>query len=194
MVSPSTAWDRLREANQNRSAQPATHPVAALFRCCDAQQSSDARFGPHSALIEVSTWGHTIDASVLASIEYAVEAMEVPLIIVLGHDDCTAMRAALHAWESAELPSGAMRAAVEHALLSVVHRGTAAGTVESITTAHIAQTGLLLVQRSPIVARLVDAEKLGVVCATYDDVERRFRLHATVGIIGEDTHGLVECV
>nr|WP_237572682.1 carbonic anhydrase [Mycolicibacterium lacusdiani] len=151
-------------------------------------------FGPQSPLIDVSTWGHTIDASVLASIEHAVEAMEVPLIVVLGHDDCSAMRAALHAWESAELPSGAMRATVEHALLSVVHRGTTAATVESITTAHIAQTGLLLMQRSPVVARLVDAEKLGIVCATYDDAERRFRLHATVGIIGEDTRGLVECV
>jgi hypothetical protein len=45
-----------------------------------------------------------------------------------------------------------------------------------------------------MVSRRVDAQKLGIICATYDDSERRLRLHATVGVIDESTHGLVECV
>ena len=102
-------------------------------------------------------------------VEYAVEALDIPLVVVLGHDDCPAMRVALRAWEQAQLPDGAMRAAVEHALLSVVRRGAAADSVESVTSAHIVETGLGLMQRSPALARRVDRRECGIVCATLAD-------------------------
>lgn len=185
-----TTWQRLRAG----VPQPSDRPIAAVFRCADAGISSETVFRqPAGALLDVSTWGHTVDTSVLASLEYAVEALDVPLVVVLGHDDCPAMSAALRAWQQAALPDGAMRAAVEHALLSVVRRGAAADSVESVASAHIVETGLGLTQRSPALARKVDRGECGIVCVTVDPADGTLRVHATLGV--EETNGvLVEMV
>lgn len=101
--------------------QPPDQPIANVFRCSDARLTNEEVFSqPSGSLVDVSTWGHTVDSGVLASIEYAVETLKVPLIVALGHDDCPAMHAALRAWENVELPSGAMRTAVEQDRKSVV--------------------------------------------------------------------------
>ncbi|OKH74773.1 carbonic anhydrase [Mycolicibacterium obuense] len=185
-----TVWQKLKA----RVPAPGDGPVAAVFRCADAGISSETVFGQSAgALLDVSTWGHTVDTSVLASLEYAVEALGVPLVVVLGHDDCPAMTAALRAWQQAQLPDGAMRAAVEHALLSVVRRGAAADSVASVASAHIVETGLGLTQRSPALARRVDRGECGIVCATVDPADGTIRVHATLGV--EETNGvLVEMV
>ncbi|MCP9273136.1 carbonic anhydrase [Mycolicibacterium sp. CAU 1645] len=149
---------------------------------------------PPGTLIDVSTWGHTVDSSVLASVEYAIETLDVPLIVVLGHDDCPAMHAALRAWEHAELPAGAMRTTVEHALLSVVRRGTPADTVEAVTAAHIVETGIALMQRSPAISSRIDGRTCGIVCATSGSTVGRLRVHGTFGAVADDTDALVELV
>ena len=82
---------------------------------------------------------------------------------------------------------------VEHALLSVVRRGAAADSVESVTSAHIVETGLGLTQRSPALARKVDRGECGIVCATVAPDTHTLRVLATLGV--EDTNGvLVEMV
>jgi len=184
-------WQRLRD----RRPFPTDRPVAAVFRCADAGISSEAVFGQSAGvLLDVSTWGHTVDTSVLASIEYAVDILQVPLVVVLGHDDCPAMRAALQAWEQAQLPDGAMRTAVEHALLSVVRRGVTADSVESVSSAHIVETGLALMQRSPALARRIDRRECGIVCATFTPANGEIRVRATLGAVEENNGALVECV
>ena len=172
-----------------RAGQPpvGAGPVAAVFRCADAGISSDTVFGQSAgSLVDISTWGHTVDTSVLASIEYAVDALGVPLVVVLGHDDCPAMQAALQAWKNAQLPDGAMRSAVENALLSVVRRGVAADCVASVTSAHIIDTATSLVQRSPALARKVDHHEVGIICATVSPGAHDITVHATLGAVRTD--------
>lgn len=176
-------WQRLRAG----VAHPAAGPVAAVFRCADAGFSSETVFGQAAGtLLDVSTWGHTVDTSVLASIEYAVDGLGVPLVVVLGHDDCPAMHAALRAWKHAQLPDGAMRTAVENALLSVVRRGAAADCVESVASAHVIDTGTALVQRSPALARKIDRSEAGIVCATWSPRTHEITVRATLGAVATD--------
>ena len=87
-----------------------------------------------------------------------------------------------------------MRSAVEHALLSVVRRGVAADSVESVTSAHLVETGLGLMQRSPALARRVDRRECGIVCATFSPADRKIRVHATLGAVDETNGVLVEVV
>ncbi len=176
-------WQELRA----RRSRPVEGPVAAVFRCADAGINSESVFGQSAgSLVDISTWGHTVDTSVLASIEYAVDALGVALVVVLGHDDCPAMRAALQAWKNAQLPDGAMRSAVENALLSVVRRGAAADCVASVTSAHIIDTATSLVQRSPALARKIDRHEVGIVCATVASASQRITVHATLGAVRTD--------
>ncbi|CAA0126002.1 Carbonic anhydrase [Mycolicibacterium vanbaalenii] len=195
MNTPLAIWQRLRAGNRLVSVQSADQPVAAVFRCADARLTNEAVLGQApGALLDISTWGHAVDAGVLGSLEYAVEILEVPLIVVLGHDDCPAMQSALKAWEHAELPGGSMRRVVEHALLSVVRRGTAADSVQSVAAAHVVETGVALAQRSPALSTRVDQRTCGIICATYASTDLRVRVHATIGAVDDHADPLAEVV
>ncbi len=203
MSNPSNTWQRLRIGNESsfvpigsrRAEMPSERPAAVVFRCADAGVASEMVFGQSwGSLLNVSTWGHVIDNGVLASMEYAVDTLELPLIVVLGHDDCAAMRVTMRAWHHAEIPNGAARAVVEQAMSSIVRRGSAADSLEAITSAHVVEAGLALLDRSPVIARRVDKEQCGIVCAATDPVTGRVRPYATIGVLGETDGALLECV
>ncbi|MDY6998277.1 MAG: carbonic anhydrase [Actinomycetota bacterium] len=196
MSDPYTTWNRLRARAGRLSTtdRPSgRRPIAAVLRCADAGLDARTVFGqPTGAFIEFSSWGPTVDTGVLAGVEFAVETAEVPLIIVLGHDDCAAMGAALSAWDHAELPGGARRSVIEGVLMSLVGRGVSAGSPAHIAAAHAVETGLALLQRSPLLTRRLDEGRCGIVCATHDAAT--LRVHATMGDVREDAPTLVECV
>lgn len=202
-LDPLTAWQRLCEGN-DRFAMPADdrrlgvleeQPTAVIFRCSDAGLAGETVFGQkRGSLIDVSTWGHVIDTGVLATLEYAVGRREVPLIVVLGHQDCHAMRAAMRAWHEADMPVDATRATVEQAITSMVRRGTQADSLESVSSAHLVETGLALLERSPVIARRVDSGDCAIVCAAAEHGTGRLRVYATVGSVGEVDDSLLECI
>jgi carbonic anhydrase len=201
MSEPLYAWQRLRAGNHRgrqttRTASDvlADRPIAAVFRCADSALASEAVFGQDpGAVIDVSTWGHVTGSGVIGTLEYAVENLEVPLIVVLGHPGCPAMGAAMRAWTEAALPAGASRTAVEQAIASMVRRGVQADSVDTLTATHVADVGLALLERSPIIARRVDAGACGIVCIT-TGADGRLRTHAAAGPVGETSETLLECV
>lgn len=94
-----------------------------VFRCADAGVSPEMVFGQKAgSLIDVSTWGHTVDSGVMGGIELAVDELDVPLIVVLGHHGCGAMREAMRAWNDVDLPKGDSRIMVEQTIGSIVRR------------------------------------------------------------------------
>lgn len=203
MTDPLTAWQRLRAGNESffvplrtpREEKLPDRPDAVVFRCADPGAATEIIFGQSwGSLLTTSTWGHLIDTGVLATLEYAVETLEVPLIIVLGHHNCQAMHAAKRAWDHAAMPNGATRSAVEHAMWSIVRRGIAADSIEQVTTAHIMETGLALLQKSPVIAQRVDDHKCAIICATTHPIDGQIQTHATFGAVGENADTLVERV
>ncbi len=198
---PLIAWQRLRAgaarpgADGRHAADTDERPVAAVFRCADTGVSSELVFGQErGSLIDVSTWGHVLDSGVMGALEYAVEVEQVPLIVVLGHPECSAMSAAMRAWTDASMPEGSTRTVVEHVIGSIVHRGVAGGSIGEVTAAHIVETGLAMLERSPVIARRVDEGRCAIVCATTDSSGGRITVHATVGAVGEVDDTLMECV
>ena len=71
-------------------------PWAAIVGCSDSRVPVEAVFdaGP-GELFVVRTAGHVLAQASLASVRYAVEALGVRTVIVLGHEDCGAVTAAL---------------------------------------------------------------------------------------------------
>jgi carbonic anhydrase len=202
-IDPLIAWQRLRAGNEKLVQPMRGHrgnalddsPIAAVFRCADTGLASEMVFCQgYGSLIDVSNWGHVVDSGSLASLEYAVDVLQVPLIVVLGHDNCRAMKMAMRAWTDAVIPDDATRTVVEHAIGSIVRRGAAAGSLEEVTTAHIVETGLGLLERSPLIARRVDAGQCAIVCASTDATDGRIVAHATIGAVGEVDGELLECV
>lgn len=98
------------------------HPFAVLVGCSDSRVSPEILFERQlGELFTVRNAGNTVeDFSALGSIEYAVLELSVPLILVLGHEKCGAVAAAVSiVTENTEFP-GSIGAMVEPILPAVL--------------------------------------------------------------------------
>ena len=72
------------------------HPFAAILSCSDSRVPSELIFDQGLGdLFIVRTAGHAVNALVLASLEFAVFALHVPLVMVVGHGQCGAVAAVM---------------------------------------------------------------------------------------------------
>lgn len=72
------------------------HPFAVLVSCSDSRVPPELLFGRGlGELFIVRNAGNTVDTVALGSIEYAVEHLGVPLVLVMGHQRCGAVSAAV---------------------------------------------------------------------------------------------------
>ena len=85
-----------------RKALIDTHePDAAVLSCSDARVSPDIIFDSGlGELFAVRTAGHIVDDAVLASLEYAVDSLGVRLLVVLGHQNCGAIKQGVKEYEA----------------------------------------------------------------------------------------------
>lgn len=134
----------------------------------------------------VRTAGHILDDAVLGSIEYAVQILDAPLIVVLGHDGCGAVKSTLDALDKGTVPDGFIRSIVERVAPSIM-----IGRTEGLTAAdelegrHVVETGALLMQRSRIIADRVGSGACAIAGVTYKLPDGRMHLQGGVGDIGE---------
>lgn len=134
----------------------------------------------------VRTAGHVADASVLGSIEYGVGVLDVPLIVVLGHDSCGAVKATVDALDGGEVPGGFIRSIVERVTPSVlVSRREGKTGIDEIEATHVEQTANLLTERSKIISEQVSAGRCAIAGVTYKLADGRAQLRRVVGDIGE---------
>jgi len=73
------------------------HPWAAVLGCADSWVPIELLFNTgFGDLFVVRNAGTMSTIAAIASLEYAVGHLDVPLIVVLGHEACGAISAALH--------------------------------------------------------------------------------------------------
>jgi carbonic anhydrase len=73
------------------------HPLAAVLGCADSRVPVELLFDTgFGDLFVVRNAGTMSTTAAIASLEYAVGHLDVPLIVVLGHEACGAVSAALH--------------------------------------------------------------------------------------------------
>jgi carbonic anhydrase len=72
------------------------HPFAAYVTCSDSRVPPELLFGRGLGdLFIVRNAGNTLDVTALGSLEFAVGVLKVPLIVVMGHEGCGAVEAAV---------------------------------------------------------------------------------------------------
>lgn len=182
---PQEAWAALRQGNDRFVAGTPEHPnqdaarrgelatgqnpFAVVFGCGDSRLAAELIFDQGLGdLFVVRTAGHVLDASVIGSIEYATEVLSVPLVVVLGHDSCGAVRAAMEHYHRATMPGGYIRNIVERVSPSVIAaRRAGATTTDEVEAEHVRQTVDLLMDVSPAIKAAVADDRLAVVGLTY---------------------------
>jgi carbonic anhydrase len=134
----------------------------------------------------VRTAGHVADSAVLGSIEYAVTVLDVPLVVVLGHDSCGAVKATLSALDEGAVPGGYVRDIVERVTPSIL-LGRHAGLtrVDEFEARHVNETvGQLRERSAPIAERILNGT-LAIAGLTYQLSDGKAVLRDYVGDIGE---------
>jgi len=89
------------------------HPFAAILTCSDSRLPPEVIFDQGLGdLFVVRVAGNIVDAALLGSIEYAVDHLKAPLVVVIGHERCGAVEATLDSIQHNSKPHGDISALV----------------------------------------------------------------------------------
>jgi carbonic anhydrase len=200
---PPEAWAELAAGNKrfvdgdhqhpNQDAQTRNElargqqPFALIFGCADSRVAAEIIFDQGLGdLFIVRTAGHVVDSGVLGSIEYGVQVLGISLVGILGHDSCGAVSATVQALDVGPMPGGYLRDLVERVTPSVLAARQAGRTgTDEIEAEHVRQTGLLLLERSRILADAVAEGRCAVVGLVYDLADGQPRIVSVSGDIGD---------
>ncbi len=144
-------------------------PFAIILGCADSRVPPEIVFDEGLGdLFVIRLAGHIVDAATTGSIEYAAVELGVRLVVVLGHEACGAVKAALAAHDASELP-GHMRS-LAHAVAPAIARARhlPGDLLSNAVQANIKLAVDKLRASTPILAPLVQSGSLEVVGAFYD--------------------------
>jgi carbonic anhydrase len=178
-LSPDAAFARLEEGNERFVQGRLTsldedlailkehtvakqEPFAAVLACADSRVPVELIFDQTIGHVFVSrVAGNVCTSEIIASLEYGAAVLGVPIIMVLGHDGCGAVKATM---DGKAVPGqisalyAPLRPAIERAGQDV----TAAIKANAQIQADLLRTA------SPVIAALIKARKMKVVAAYYD--------------------------
>lgn len=153
-------------------------PLAVVVCCADSRTAPEHLFNTGlGELVVVRTPGHVLDAEAIATIEHAVETYDVPLCVVLGHEQCAtvAQALALAQADQAGKPIPAL-SQLQRSLLESIEpaaRKVAArdlGGADLLVAGeeeHAQATALECLRRSPLLRRYQKAGRFRITAARY---------------------------
>ncbi|CAB4628927.1 unannotated protein [freshwater metagenome] len=145
-------------------------PFAALFGCADSRLSAEIIFDVGLGdFFVVRNAGQVIGETILGSLEYAVEVLGVPIILVLGHDECGAIRATIDDVEGKMNANGEFIHKLVDQIRPTVLAANAQGMheIDDVTELHVQDTINEMLTSSNLIAEAVKSGKLAVVGANY---------------------------
>ncbi|MFE5865774.1 carbonic anhydrase [Streptomyces virginiae] len=184
VTTPAQALRRLAAGNRRWRAQDQEHPhesaplrrrlahgqqpFALVLGCVDSRVPPELVFDQGLGdLLTVRSAGEVLDEAVLGSIAYGVLELRIPLVLVLAHQSCGAVAAAVHADESGEPLPAHVQYLADQIRPSIDHGRQGEARVDATIDAHVRNVrGRLAAE--PDLAGKVAAGELAVVAARYE--------------------------
>jgi carbonic anhydrase len=146
-------------------------PWATIISCADSRVPPELIFGGHGVgeLFVARNAGNLVDTATLGTVEYGAAVLGSPLIVVLAHTSCGAVKAACDiATKNATYPGaiGPMVEPIVPAALAV--RGQAGDFADNAAKESARRTATRLTATSTLIAGLAGQGKLKIVAAIYD--------------------------
>lgn len=143
------------------------NPFAAIVSCSDSRVPPELLFDQALGdIFVVRTAGNVVDAIATGSVEYAVEHLHTPLVVVMGHENCGAVKAAVDGGE-AEGSIGAIIDKIGPSLARAKEAGaTGAQLCEATADENIMST-IRDLQKSPVIQHFLASGHLALVGAKY---------------------------
>jgi carbonic anhydrase len=181
-TTPAAALQRLKDGNKRFAAdKPAAKdlglkrrgeladkqtPFAVVLTCSDSRVVPEYLFNQGLGdVFTVRVAGNVVDPVELGAVEYAVAELKVPLVVVLGHTKCGAVKAAV---TREELPTDNLKG-----LIRLVHTGDDLPrdkdkAVEAAVRANVRYQVAQMSKNSPIVKDFLAAKRVQVLAGVYD--------------------------
>ena len=156
----------LRNINAERreSLKNGQNPYAVIVSCSDSRVTPTAVFNAGlGELFDIRLAGNVVDDDALGSIEYAVEHLNTPLIVVMGHQSCGAVTATYNEVVKGEKVSGNMESFVKKITPSVNKNGTIDDAIHTNIDMVVKE-----ISEDKGIKTLIDQGKVKVVGAYYD--------------------------
>ncbi len=157
---PQQTKARLQEVGQ------AQHPFATILSCADSRVPAEIIFDRGIGdIFDVRVAGNIVTPEVLGSIEYAVVLLETPVLMVLGHERCGAVTAAV---EEESLPNSQIDTfvkAIKPALEKV--KDKSGDDVDNAVIANV-EYQIEKLKQSPLLTERMQSGKLKIVGGSYD--------------------------
>jgi carbonic anhydrase len=184
VLSPEASLDRLQKGNQRyveglSRRHDFTHerevlaggqnPYAGILSCADSRIAPEYAFDTgRGDLFVCRVAGNFANDDTVASLEYAVAMLGMPLILVLGHDACGAVDATIKSLKDnttlpGHLPS--LVAALAPAVKAVAQQP--GNPLDNAIRQNVIDTVAKLKAATPILSAAVEQKKLGVVGGIY---------------------------
>jgi carbonic anhydrase len=147
------------------------HPFALVLSCVDSRVPPEIVFDQGLGdLFVARTAGQVLDHAVLGSIQYGVAELKIPLLVVLGHEKCGAVKATLEAVEKHSAPMGNDIDALVTAIKPAVHEAEEAKATDLLDAAvrHNVENIVADLGIKPVLLPAVAAGTLKIVGARYD--------------------------
>ncbi len=151
---------RLQDSHRRLQLASRQQPYAIILGCADSRVVPELAFDTGlGELFVVRVAGNVANRSSIASIEFGVSVLKVRVIVVLGHEDCGAVTAALD--------DGEHTAHLIH-LLGHIEAAGSGGSINQVMREHARMTAVELVEDSDVVRSAVEAGELKVIPAYYE--------------------------
>lgn len=150
-------------------------PTAAVLSCSDATVTPEQLFdAAPGELFVVRVAGHVTDRAVLASLELATEQLRVPLVVVMGHDQCSAVKTTV-----AALPGQSFGPNLDYMIKAIKPAvGRVAGSADAqrlraAILANVEESINAVLDDSAILRHLAEQHRIGLIGAYYDGASGR---------------------
>lgn len=160
----------LSDSRRTEILKGGQHPFATIISCSDSRVPPEHIFDQGLGdIFIIRVAGNVVDPIALGSIEYGVEHVHTPLLMILGHSDCGAVKATLGAKGEPEGNIGAIVKKIQPAVKKAKKKGGSNEEVlESAIKENIMNVYADVMMKSPVVKELVHEGKLKVVVAEYN--------------------------
>jgi len=161
-----------RDFSAGRAARAENqYPIAGILSCSDSRVSPELAFdqGPGDLFV-MRVAGNIVTPDLLASLEYGVQFLGVPFVMVLGHTSCGAVDAAIKVLKSKAVLPGhlpALIAGIKPAVLAA-EKAQSGDLVDNAAAENVRRQVTQLKNSPPILQKGYAGKKIDIVGAMYD--------------------------
>lgn len=161
-----------RDFSSGRAARvQGQYPIAQILSCADSRVSPELAFdqGPGDLFV-LRVAGNIVSPDLLASLEYGVQFLGVPLIMVLGHTGCGAVDAAIKVLKTKAVLPGHLPqliAAIKPAVIAA-EKSKTGNLLDNAVAENVRRQVARVKNSPPVVQKSYAGKKIDIVGGVYD--------------------------